>query len=597
LPPLASKLGLVGDVSASGTLPTIVTVDNDWFHLSDNVYVLPTDDVEQAWAAVVPGTLLLDAQVAGANNAEQIRSRRMTPIPHEHVAALLQLQAAGTLSWQTLWTTVVQAIIHDPAQSAAYHHFTDFVRVASTQRPANAGAANDRAPEVERDINVLIATPAMREQARCLVLRFLPGLATSQGLGAQLNQVQQQIQQNQLAIAAQAVPAPVTLESKYPSLFQTVVRICETPNEPEFAVYWQDHPKLKAGAVLATLEGHCNLVARNSNLTAPILSPAFCSDVSLGRVTCGPNPNDITEGLSPFRIRTTLSPKREELNRRNRTYTAMQSGAGRGEMDAVNLVLANNEVEPPQTGSEFRAYLEGLHVVDVVVLGTHNRMVQNYRRDIINRMSALTQRIESLYDTEAGRRYAYLLVLVYLHRVRDGYLQALLGAADLTAARQVTPPDFGVIAEHIQLGRLTMITEIPPGLLRQAGPLPAGGATGVAPREGGEGNRLTVPSGGGAERLAVYLPNQNRNLRDAWTATGHTSIFRGENAPFRDPTARDGKKVVLSDTPNPHGPGKQRICIPMACTGRCYSNCTGKHTVLSTAEVGRVAAAGGFNVA
>jgi hypothetical protein len=124
----------------------------------------------------------------------------------------------------------------------------------------------------------------------------------AQGLGAQLNQVQQQIQQNQLAIAAQAMPAPITLESKYPSLFQTVVWICETPNEPEFAVYWQDHPKLKVGMVLATLEGHCILVARNSNLMAPILSPAFCSDVLLGQVTCGPNPNNITEGLSPFQI-------------------------------------------------------------------------------------------------------------------------------------------------------------------------------------------------------------------------------------------------------------------------------------------------------
>jgi hypothetical protein len=67
-------------------------------------------------------------------------------------------------------------------------------------------------------------------------------------------------------------------------------------------------------------------------------------------------------------------------------------------------------------------------------------------------MLALTQRIKSLYDMEEGRRYAYLLVLMYLHRVRDGYLLALLSAADLTAARQVTPPDFGVIAEHIQLG-------------------------------------------------------------------------------------------------------------------------------------------------
>jgi hypothetical protein len=128
-------------------------------------------------------------------------------------------------------------------------------------------------------------------------------------------------------------------------------------------------------------------------------------------------------------------------------YTAMQSGAGQGKMDAINLVLANNEVELPQTGSKFRAYLEGIHVVDVMVLGTHNRMVQNYQHDIINRMSALTQRVKSLYDTEEGRRYAYLLVLVYLHRVCDGYLQALLGAADLTAARQVTLPDFGVIAD------------------------------------------------------------------------------------------------------------------------------------------------------
>jgi hypothetical protein len=339
------------------------------------------------------------------------------PIPHEHVVALLRSQAAGTLSWQTLWTMVVQAILGNPAQMVAYRHFIDFVRTASTQCPAIAGAANAQAPEVEHDINVPIAMPSMREQARALVLRFLPGLAAAQGLGAQLNQVQQQIQQNQLAIAAQAMPAPVTLESKYPSLFQTVVRICEMPNELEFAVYWQDHPKLKAGAVLATLEGHCNLVARNSNLTAPILSPAFCSDVSLGRVTCGPNPNDITEGLSPFHIQTMLSPKREELNHRNRTYTAMQSGAGRGEMDAINLVLANNEVEPPQMGSEFHAYLEGIHVVDVVVLGMHNRMVQNYWRDIINQMSALTQRIESLYDMEEGCRYAYLLVLIYLHRV------------------------------------------------------------------------------------------------------------------------------------------------------------------------------------
>jgi hypothetical protein len=69
--------------------------------------------------AVAAGTLLLDAQVAGVNNAEQVHSRHVTPIPHKHVAVLLQSQAAGTLSWQTLWMMVVQTILGDPAQMAA----------------------------------------------------------------------------------------------------------------------------------------------------------------------------------------------------------------------------------------------------------------------------------------------------------------------------------------------------------------------------------------------------------------------------------------------------------------------------------------------
>jgi hypothetical protein len=161
LPPLASKLGLVGDVSDSGTLPMIVTVENDWFHLADNMHVLPRDDIEQAWEAAAAGALLLDAQVASMNDAKQVCSCHMMPIPHEHVAALLQLQAAGTLLWQTLWMMVVQTILDDPAQTAAYGNFVDFVHVASTQHPALAGAANVRAPEVEHGINVPITMPIM----------------------------------------------------------------------------------------------------------------------------------------------------------------------------------------------------------------------------------------------------------------------------------------------------------------------------------------------------------------------------------------------------------------------------------------------------
>jgi hypothetical protein len=37
---------------------------------------------------------------------------------------------------------VVQTILGDPAQTAAYQHFIDFVHVASTHHPAVAGGVN-----------------------------------------------------------------------------------------------------------------------------------------------------------------------------------------------------------------------------------------------------------------------------------------------------------------------------------------------------------------------------------------------------------------------------------------------------------------------
>jgi hypothetical protein len=60
---------------------------------------------------------------------------------------------------------VVQAILGNLAQMAAYRHFIDFIHMASTHRPAVAGGVNAQAPEVEHAINVPIAMPTMREQA------------------------------------------------------------------------------------------------------------------------------------------------------------------------------------------------------------------------------------------------------------------------------------------------------------------------------------------------------------------------------------------------------------------------------------------------
>ena len=66
---------------------------------------------------------------------------------------------------------------------------------------------------------------------------------------------------------------------------------------------------------------------------------------------------------------------------------------------------------------------------------------------------------------------------------------------------------------------------------------------------------------------------------------------------FNDPTQPRGRKIVLSDRPSPRNPSqKMRICLPMACTGTCFSNCKGYHGPYNQQEVQRVCDAGGFTL-
>ena len=56
----------------------------------------------------------------------------------------------------------------------------------------------------------------------------------------------------------------------------------------------------------------------------------------------------------------------------------------------------------------------------------------------------------------------------------------------------------------------------------------------------------------------MRLPDQNKNLKEAWAASGHANIF-GSGTPFCDDNTPGKKKVVPSDTnPNKH------ICLAMA---------------------------------
>ena len=158
------------------------------------------------------------------------------------------------------------------------------------------------------------------------------------------------------------------------------------------------------------------------------------------------------------------------------------------------------------------------------------------------------------------------------------------------SGREMMDPEYNEIGRELQKGRLLYLTVVPPDVLRQQEPeagRPRGGGTRAPSTRGQDSESGDSPSDD--TKVRVERPNQNANLKSAWAATQNTRIF-GPNSPFFDATARQNKKVIPSDRSG------VRICLPMALRGGCYDNCSGKHDVLSEAEVRRVAEAGNLSI-
>mmetsp|Transcript_11191 Transcript_11191/g.17304 ORF Transcript_11191/g.17304 Transcript_11191/m.17304 type:complete len:150 (-) Transcript_11191:252-701(-) len=145
---------------------------------------------------------------------------------------------------------------------------------------------------------------------------------------------------------------------------------------------------------------------------------------------------------------------------------------------------------------------------------------------------------------------------------------------------------------NLTSGQLEFLTVLPAGpvALQHAG----SGCAKSSAGESGSSSTQTRDSGEdslkrGPSRQLISLHNQHKNMKAAWSATGHTSLF-GPGSPFHDPNKKNNKKVMLSDNPG------TRMCLPMALNGACHDNCKGKHGALTKAKETRVAEAGNLTV-
>jgi hypothetical protein len=112
------------------------------------------------------------------------------------------------------------------------------------------------------------------------------------------------------------------------------------------------------------LESICDSIAPEIlGAHPPVLSPALAADIGGGRFTAHILANDVTNGISPFRLLSTTLHDPEAAARQLRNSTTyMVVGLGRtgvAQADATAMVLANNDIMLPTTSAQFRALLEG----------------------------------------------------------------------------------------------------------------------------------------------------------------------------------------------------------------------------------------------
>jgi len=611
LPGIAAPAGtyaFTGDVSPNGALPSLVMVTNQSFRVTGNVTVLVNDDVTTAAAALPAGTLLLPPPAAGANT-RQVETRRAVPIPHRFVTDLLQLQAAGTLTWMQVWARVVTVILADPQMLVDFTLFVDYVALSMTQREPAAAGGPIRDPASELPYTGVITTPAIQDRAMEVAHQFLPGLRPAVGTTQQLAQ----IQANQVAVQQailQGNQQRKTLAEFDPNIYMLARKICESPDEQHLAPFWQQYPSMKPAQWLPQLDT-LNLTAAQSmtpQMLPPILNPAYASEIGTGKVV---SPTSlVTEGISIFRGMAGNNPYRRVQSERNRVYTASMLGTGTASTPAITLMIENREIELPEDGEHFRGIIEGTQILMGNVYGPQNRMVNAFYHQIVEQRTTLITEIGNVYSNPEERKMVYMLAMVMIWTKMSDYTQGLLNCA-VPATLGVPPPnappvpDFTVILQKVKERNIMFATTLPDeikNLDRSTGrpmvqdplamlPFPALPPTNPPIGHQGQTGGSRGTGGGGQEspRSVVEHPNQNPNLKAAWMEKGWAPRSLWEIGSGY--CSEVGRTVIPSRQRS-----NQRICLPMALNGKCYSNCKGFHGVLNNAEVQDVATAGGLTL-
>ena len=594
------KYVLSGDISDTGTMPPVVVIDDTTFDETPAATVPTMATFLAAWTALAPGNDRLP--IPGANT-EQIATRQMMVVPYPYAGIMLQAQMDGNLTWRWIVANVVTPILGDAAQVQAYTHFLNYVRVASTALPPD-GAGDPQYPVTEMYFAAIFDMPRVQQMLEPMVRRYLAGYGQPTGLNAHMaNLIQQQAVLTQNVATMQQRPAK-TLGESQPILCAMAMKMSEVPTEAQLPEFWHTFNLVPRGGALGALELAFQQVGGDLNLSHPVITASFATDFAAGRWIAG-HASAVTQGLSIMRLNTTLSNPQtiQTQQANNRAFNILHQVTG-ATGQAITMALTDTAADLPRDTTELRALLQAFHVMGVSLFGPTCSLNRAYKRDVIDQLLNIEAKIRTdYYDSQ---RHVCLIILVHVFRTFNHAASNLINGPMPTAlnpAPSVQNPNYIDIAQALLSGRIMFLTDLPPALAQvqfsqlPRGPpalpgppvLPPAGPPAGPPVQPPPVQPAPVPGGG--QRTRVENLNQNPELKAAWTALGVDSIF-GATGPYRDAGAPGNKRVIMRLAGNQN----QRICLPMALRGICYSNCGGYHGALTPNEVQAVAAAGGYRV-
>lgn len=654
-PPSTIYLAYVGDLTERGGEPTVCSITSDDLRLTGAVTV-PSDDRMTALLAAQPNAISLPNADVAAGDTVQANSRVIMAIPHQYAADILDANANGTLTTNWLWSVLLA-----PARAAGGQDahdvriLLDHVKIMGTRRPPLPNNPNfDLPPRTARTTDIPHVADATRDNMKTrIVNNFLLGLRPNVGISANLAQVQANqhaMQQQQLA-AQQAAVARAnrekTLEDDKPAKFIFVSVLNCTKDETKFGNFWKTSASTKDNEMLGPLNTAMETVAHHSDWQAPLVDASVAINIVQGAI----QPRVFGSILSPLsivRIFHHYCPNLEQIRLNNTIYSTSQTGTGAASTEAVNIVVADNNMVLPLYALMFEPGLQAWQCLLEAVM-PNNPVVLAIQQQLVAHAQRILTKLTTLYRDP--RQQAVAMILVYTHAVRKfhQYIKALFTAHrnylnDLalnppapgapapsweTAAAAVPVPAFDIedrIDDNLLFLAVSLPTEVglfldahersvpmpyaPPGMFSYIQPQlpppvappalyfpgqPPAPAQQPAPAPAPTPTPAPAPGQDSSNAPDHQGLNYNLDLKRGYAAyraanPNVTGIF-SPTSPFYDGAARGNRRIIPSDTPN------VRICLSSALVGRCFRSCKGKHGPLSQGEVNRVIQVGGFELA